>query len=438
MELEKIIDEILNNYLKNGSDKRTLIEIRSKIINMLTQSKDKTPSEIIIPALNSIKEATIDFLTNKNLIGIDIVSGISSSIYISDSNEYNIYINGGLVDPTESYEIDENTLFDVDSITKLYTLILKDKLIEMGYFSDDTDILSMLGFGEFKNLTIEDLSRMSGEIRTNGRIEEAKTYEEALEILKTSYLFNSSKSNNTDIFGILIAIAITNMYNKVNGTNLKYENILEDLILKPYNLKDTCYNPTLDRITTGCGNIANIAHDPKAKILNGVTGSSGIFTSSKDLVKLSKYMFNSNLISRENLEKYSKIIFPNSENSNKGYFGLDVKNNEYNKSFASRNYSNSVFAIEGYTGSVAIFDPLNKFHNGILVNAVKSDLEKELQNNPLKSEYIIDSKANGYIEGLHTYNDVLTKNTLIIDAIKKYLDLYDKDNNIVNTKIKIR
>ena len=24
MELEKIIDEILNNYLKNGSDKRTL------------------------------------------------------------------------------------------------------------------------------------------------------------------------------------------------------------------------------------------------------------------------------------------------------------------------------------------------------------------------------------------------------------------------------
>lgn len=438
MELEKIIDEILNNYLKNGSDKRTLIEIRSKIINMLTQSKDKTPYEIIIPALNSIKEATIDFLTNKNLIGIDIVSGISSSIYISDTNEYNIYINGGLVDPTESYEIDENTLFDVDSITKLYTLILKDKLIEMGYFSDDTDILSMLGFGEFKNLTIEDLSRMSGEIRTNGRIEEAKTYEEALEILKTSYLFNSGKSNNTDIFGILIAIAITNMYNKVNGTNLKYENILEDLILKPYNLKDTCYNPTLDRITTGCGNIANIAHDPKAKILNGVTGSSGIFTSSKDLVKLSKYMFNSNLISRENLEKYSKIIFPNSENSNKGYFGLDVKNNEYNKSFASRNYSNSVFAIEGYTGSVAIFDPLNKFHNGILVNAVKSDLEKELQNNPLKSEYIIDSKANGYIEGLHTYNDVLTKNTLIIDAIKKYLDLYDKDNNIVNTKIKIR
>ena len=438
MELEKIVDEILNNYLKNGSDKRTLIEIRSKIINMLTQSKDKTPSEIIIPALNSIKEATIDFLTNKNLKGIDIVSGISSSIYISDTNEYKIYINGGLVDPTESYEIDENTLFDVDSITKLYTLILKDKLIEMGYFSDDTDILSMLGFGEFKDLTIEDLSRMSGEVRTNGRIEEAKTYEEALEILKTSYLFNSGKSNNTDIFGILIAIAITNIYNKVNGTNLKYENILQDLILKPYNLNDTCYNPTLDRITTGCGNIANIAHDPKARILNGVTGSSGIFTSSKDLVKLSKYMFNSSLVGRENLEKYSKIIFPNSENSNKGYFGLDVKNNEYNKSFASRNYSNGVFAIEGYTGSLAIFDPLNKFHNGILVNAVRPDLEKELENNPLKSEYIIDSKANGYRESLHTYNDVLTKNTLIIDAIKKYLDLYDKNNNTVNTKIKIR
>ncbi len=438
MKLEKIVDEILNNYLKNGSDKRTLIEIRSKIINMLIQSKDKTPSEIIIPALNSIKEATIDFLTSKNLKGIDILSGISSSIYISDTNEYNIYINSGLVDPTESYEIDENTLFDVDSITKIYTLILKDKLIEMGYFSDDTDISSMLGFGEFKNLTIEDLSRMSGEVRTNGRIEEAKTYEEALEILKTSYLFNSDKSNNTDIFSILIAIAITNTYNKVNNTNLKYENILEDLILKPYNLNDTCYNPTLDRITTGCGNIANMAFNPKARILNGVTGSSGIFTSSKDLAKLSKYMFNSSLVGRENLEKYSKIIFPNSENSNKGYFGLDVKNNEYNKSFASRNYSNSVFAIEGYTGSLAIFDPLNKFHNGILVNAVRPDLEKELQNNSLKSEYIIDSKANGYKESLHTYNDVLTKNTLIIDAIKKYLDLYDKDNNTVNTKIKIR
>ena len=438
MKLEKIVDEILNNYLKNGSDKRTLIEIRSKIINMLIQSKDKTPSEIIIPALNSIKEATIDFLTSKNLKGIDILSGISSSIYISDTNEYNIYINSGLVDPTESYEIDENTLFDVDSITKLYTLILKDKLIKMRYFSDDTDISSMLGFGKFKNLTIEDLSRMSGEVRTNGKIEEAKTYEEALEILKTSYLFNSGKSNNTDIFSILIAIAITNTYNKVNSTNLKYENILENIILKPYNLNDTCYNPTLDRITTGCGNIANTAFDPKARILNGVTGSSGIFTSSKDLAKLSKYMFNSSLVGRENLEKYSKIIFPNSENSNKGYFGLDVKNNEYNKSFASRNYSNSVFAIEGYTGSLAIFDPLNKFHNGILVNAVRPDLEKELQNNSLKSEYIIDSKANGYKESLHTYNDVLTKNTLIIDAIKKYLDLYDKDNNTVNTKIKIR
>ena len=143
-------------------------------------------------------------------------------------------------------------------------------------------------------------------------------------------------------------------------------------------------------------------------------------------------------ISPENIAKYGTITFPNSAQSNKGHFGLYQKNKEHNKSLCPRDYSDGSFTSQGYTGSSMIFDPINKIHNTIFVSAINQEFEKYKNLENFK-DYITNDKANGFIEKEHTYQDIVTKNSLIINTIKKIIDQeYTKEDNRLDIKIKIK
>lgn len=434
------IEQLLDKYIKNGCSKETIKRIEPIIFDIIQNIKDKTPEEIILPIIYELDEASQNFLTTKNNLNINVIYGLSSSVYINGLKDWKLLFFGGKTNYNSNYEIDYNTPFDVASITKLYTLILKDKLVELGYLNNDDKFKDILPeYGDLQDFTLEDISLLCGELKTIDRIDEAIYILEAHQRLKTIYLSSNDRTRNlyTDLGAILTGIAITKKFNKINNTKLNFDEILNMFIFEKCGMKDTMFNPNKDIIVAGNGNKENLVHDPKTRVLGGISGSAGLFTTPNDQSKLAKaifdgnnhhYDFINNIVSPENIKKYGTVTFPNSPQSNKGHFGIYVKNYDPNKWFCPLDYSDTTFAHQGWTGPYTVFDPINKVNNSIFTATIRPDLDKE---------YLINDKPIGFSDGFHIYQDAITKNTLILKTIKEYLTKYYEDITL-EVKVKIR
>ena len=83
-------------------------------------------------------------------------------------------------------------------------------------------------------------------------------------------------------------------------------------------------------------------------------------------------------------------------------------------------YATGSFAHQGFTGSVAVFDPINRIHNSILVNSIKEGEPK---------------KPEGYLKALTIYQTMLTKITLKAYLVNRYYEAIQKNENV---KIMVR
>jgi len=445
----QVIDEILQDFVNKGSSINTINSIRPTIISIIENIKDQEPEEIIQPIIHKIEKATDHFLHQKNDKDINLIYGISSSILASGKDDWKLLFYGGKTNYDGLHDIDENTPFDMASVTKLYTLILKDKLVEEGYFKDSDKISDLLPeFVNMEDFTLEDLSLLCGELRTNGRIDDSKDANEALKLLKQVYLHSNDRTQNkyTDLGAIITAIVMTEMFNRINGSNYNLHEILSDLIFSKYEMSNTMFKPKKEIIVAGNGNNENLVHDPKARILGGIAGSAGLFTTPDDQMKFASALFKGNTseydfindpVSPENIRKYSTITFPNSPQSNKGHFGIYVKNPEPAKFFCPQDYSDSTFVHAGWTGSYVAFDPANQIHNSIFTATVRPDIVKQIKGQGNFQEYIVNDKPKGWMDGFHIYQDTITQNTLIIKVLKEYLTRCYEDSKI-DIKVYVR
>ena len=92
-------------------------------------------------------------------------------------------------------------------------------------------------------------------------------------------------------------------------------------------------------------------------------------------------------------------------------------------------FSNGSFSHQGWTGSVANFDPNNMIHQNILVNAIYDNDDKTKVKN---------DKVVGYTDAIDEYLTQITKNTMIMLVIKEYYNRYEKIKEDIDETIKIR
>lgn len=435
MNRESNIDSILDELIKKGSEIDYLKNLKERSLELT--KKDIDLEEVLSKIAREIKEQTEMFLNQKNEYGTNYISGISTCIYLPDfrnNGEYKLKLIGGKAARTNSFKIDEETMFDVASITKLYTLILLFKLEKEGLINLNDKISDINP--DFKNLgdfTLNDLVRLHGELRTKGNITQANSEEEAYEILKTLYLESNTRIENkyTDFGAIVIGDTIAKVYNQKTGKDLTFDEIMYEYLLEPMSLYHTQFNPITSRVS-GNGNKKRLVHDPKARILGGALGHAGIFTTSDDLAKLARNLYsvnysNKNLISKIQLRRLGEITFPNSNQSNKGNLGIYVKHPlGYQKTFTPPEFSKGSFSHQGWTGSVATFDPNNLIHNSILVNAIYNDEDKEKVRN---------DKPIGFGTAFEEYQKQITKNIMLMYVAKEYYNRYCKvKENIDVTK----
>ena len=418
MAKEEKIDLILEDLVKKGSDKKEIEKLRPKCIELLKH--DRSYDEILEEGAYKVSWDTADLLWDTNKYGKQYLQGISSTICLGDDNCINIL--DGYRDQYQDYDIDENTLFDVASITKLFTLILAYECETLG-LDLNIPVKALNPDYDLGDFTLNDLIRMCGDIATDGRINDAHSVEEAYEILKTAHLVSDNRNENkyTDIGAMIIGETLVKVLNSTRAKNYNLQEWMNELIFKPLNMKHTTFNPKGTNIT-GCGNRFEV-HDPKARALGGIAGHAGIFTNGEDLAKLANGLFKiyHNIdrpieLTKEHIYRMGEITFPNAKQCNKGNLGLYVKHPDgFARTFTPSIFAKGSFSHQGWTGSLATFDPVNQIHQSILVNAIYETDNKELTRN---------DKPVGFGGRFDQYLDQLTTNTMLLYVAKEYYNRY--------------
>jgi len=189
---------------------------------------------------------------------------------------------------------DENTIFDIASISKLYTEFMLFNIIEDYKISLDTKISSITNlYKNISNMSFKDLISFNHTYLTKVDIRNCNCYEDGLKALRTIYLDKEleGKYLYTDL-PIMVLTDLLCLY-----TNKSYKELFDEYIIKKYNLNDTYLQIDSDRYISLNKNYVN---DPKANIMGGYYGHAGVKTTSKDFMKF----FNNCLVNNKYLDLF--------------------------------------------------------------------------------------------------------------------------------------
>ena len=206
----------------------------------------------------------------------------------------------------EVLECTKDTLYDIASLTKVYTAVL----VYMAYEENKLDIKDDIKKidARFKNLdgvTILDLLSHNLEIWTDGYLGDAKTKEEFFQILFSAYVKRKIPTY-VDTHYIILGVILEKIYYK------SLEELYQEKIFAKLNLTKTTVNPSLDNVASNNyeykeGNQIDLVspgliHDPKGRVAKGLgitTGHAAIFTTGEELLEFLKTFLNNKLLKKE-------------------------------------------------------------------------------------------------------------------------------------------
>ncbi len=208
----------------------------------------------------------------------DIPSGVIS---ISINGE-TTYINIG------KNHYDENTIFDIASMTKLYTEFILFGVLHDYNLTLDKKIGELVDFYEdVKDLTLTDLLAFNNTYRTKIDTRDCTNKEDAIKALRTVYTLEEKKG--TYLYTDLPIMILTDIMESYTGKT--YKELFKKYIIQKYNLNDTYLDiNTTERYVTLNKNMTN---DPKVNIFGGYYGHGGVKTTSKDFIKFLNGAFDS-------------------------------------------------------------------------------------------------------------------------------------------------
>lgn len=389
-EYQGIINEemfkLINELVKKGKLKeyRFLVEMfmheRDELSLIINRRPEEVYSEIIMEYLMKVK-------------GISkLVPGLTTGIKDSKSGS-EIYTYSGKTS-VNGENIDENTRFDIASVTKLLTTIEALKLEEEGKFSLDKYVSSYNG-GKYKylNIPVEEMVKYYYELRTPRRLDERDG-----EI--------SKEEINKSLSGTMVAKEKTFIYSDIPFIILK--DIMPDsdeYFKKYFNDEMKMLKTSYDHfgfLTGGRDGELNKVYDSKARVLEkyGINpGHAGIFSTSCDLVRLNDALKNG-FLSKESLKKMITPIVKTpmllDDNGNPVMkrdkygnatdpiriaraMGVYIKHPEgirVNELPAA--VSDEAFAMTGFTGSHIVVDLKNGLTTNILANPISDDNKREV------------------------------------------------------------
>ncbi|MDN0199095.1 serine hydrolase [Streptomyces sp. S.PNR 29] len=278
----------------------------------------------------------------------------------------------------------EDTVFDLASVSKLFTSILAVQQMERGALALEATVASYLpefGRAGKQDITIRQLLTHTSGFRAWIPLYNAPTYEEKLQLVfdeapvhppGTAYLYSD-----------LNLISLQLVLERITGRALDI--LLHDEITGPLGLRRTRYNPPaswrpkiaatedarkpwsgLDR-----GLVWGQVHDENAFSLGGVAGHAGVFSNAWDLAVLGRTLLNGGSYGRARILKRASVelmftdfntAFPGDEHG----LGFELYQHWYMGAMATPRTAGHT----GFTGTSLVLDPTTDSFLVVLGNSV--------------------------------------------------------------------
>ena len=214
--------------------------------------------------------------------------------------------------------LDPDTIYDLASLTKLFTAVVTLALVESGRLSLD-EFVGQIDprFTRLRNVTVGDVLGFRVSLQTPGRVDTAPTREEGLNRL---FAMTVCPTPAVRVYSDMNAMVIKYIVEAKTGLSL-FEAI-QTWILSPAGMPETfaavpealrercvCYNyehriegeRRILRTDVPCG----MPHDPKALLLSDggrdLCGHAGLFSTRKDMVRFAQALLSGELLRRETL-----------------------------------------------------------------------------------------------------------------------------------------
>ena len=416
--------KLISELVKNGKlqEYRYLVEMFDKEKGELADMMDRTPNDVY----NAIID---DYL--KTVKGISmLVPGLSTGIKDAKSG-VSIYTYDGKT-AENGQNVDENTRFDLASLTKLFTTVEALKRSEEGEFDLDK-LVSEYKNGKYSNLNIPvaKMIKFYYDLRTDGRLDE-RDGNVSLEELQRRLAATSVVKDKTFVYSDIPFIILKDILPESDEYFKKYFN-------DEMNLLQTGYDRSFG-VLTGMRENEEI-NDPKARIMNRYSlnpGHAGIFSTSKDLVKMFDAL-NKGFLSNDSITKMitpalNTPILLNPDGTimykkNKDGYTTGVQN--VNRAMAvyykhpegirtnemANVMSDESFAMTGFTGTWATFDLKNELTANILANPLSLESERDI---------VIDNKKFNIVDCGKKFKDgtkfkVAGKTSKVLDDENKVI-----------------
>ena len=355
------------------------------------------------------------------------------NILIYKDGEINEYIFGNKCTLPKEEDLTSDTLFDIASLTKVFTATL----VYMAYEENKLDIYDFIyniddRFINLKNVRILDLLSHNQEIYTDGYLGTAKDKNEFEKILFTAYV-KEILPKYIDVHYIILSYILEKIYNK------PFDKLLYEKICDPLNLTSITFNPNKENCAS-CDyeyqgdvlvrNDVGIVHDKKARSAykSGIyVGHAGIFSNGKNLLKFLKSFFDNTLLKKETIELMLKHDDRNSMNYDilknlihhddsfnslydksldidnnlflvepRNYIGCLYRNKIDKLNFINPKLSEKTINFSGYTGPMFEIDFENKIIILVMCNILHNTHLERIERK-MKTRDIIDNVVDQII-----------------------------------------
>ncbi|MEU9916638.1 serine hydrolase [Streptomyces sp. NPDC051001] len=286
--------------------------------------------------------------------------------------------------PEDRIPMAEDTVFDLASVSKLFTSILAVQQIERGALELEGAVAAYLpefaGAGK-RDITIRQLLTHTSGFRAWIPLYDAPTYEDKLQLIWNEAPLNPPGTKY--LYSDLNLISLQLVLEKITGRTL--DTLLHDEITAPLGMRRTRYNPPaswrpriaatedarkpwsgLDR-----GLVWGEVHDENAFSLGGVAGHAGVFSCAWDLAVLGRTLLNGGsygrvrILRRESVELMFtdfNTAFPGDEHG----LGFELYQHWYMGAMATPRTAGHT----GFTGTSLVLDPTTDSFLIVLINSV--------------------------------------------------------------------
>lgn len=281
-----------------------------------------------------------------------------------------LYMDATFTEMDKPINMQKDTIFDIASISKLFTAVGVMQLWDEGYFQLDDPVSHYLpeyDTDEKRQITIQQLlTHSSGEKASpSSPLHELDaSREELLELVMNEPLLNTP--GEAYVYSDINYIALGVLIERLTGQ--RQDRYIQERILEPLGMANTMYNPpkkiktriaaTEEQPWTGRGLVWGSVHDEKAWALEGVAGHAGVFSTADDMAIFAQMLLNKGSYQGKQIVSETAFNLMN-RNWNTAFpgqdhgLGWDLNQDWYMGVLAEEN----TLGHTGYTGTSIVISP---------------------------------------------------------------------------------